>query len=503
MANLIRVLHLDDDLTILDRVAGFLQTTEIHQSKVELTAVSDIPEFRKALSKPKSRFEVILIDIHLGDPDITGVELAAEARQEHAHAAIVMMSSTRDAKTIGYCLKAGADDFVDKAVTREDLITRIEAALEGRTAARRIADLKTASPSKSHETACGQTMQAIVARVPAIIASAINCVYIEGESGTGKEVIADFFSNLLPSSVPFIRVNCGAIAPSLIASELFGHVKGAFTGALADKIGLIESANGGWIFLDELASLPSDAQVSLLRAIDNQVIRRVGGSNEKSVSFRIISATNEPLKSLVEKGLFRRDLWQRLRETEITLPPLRDRKREIPDLVSFFIRTMRGGPYKLAPTVLDTLMAYDWREGNVRELRNALRAMTEKAVVSVLTPKSIPERIWQAIGIDTKAENHPARETGSTSSLPYDSHRCVISWDADRPNLEQLERQLLLALIKIDFQEQGHLSFRTLSKTLGIAKSTVATRIRDLVSHGLIAQHDLNEMLKNGAGGAD
>jgi DNA-binding NtrC family response regulator len=481
----LEVLHLDDDITVLERFAKVL-TNQLKSSHVHcaVTSCDDIAAFKKSLQKS---FDVVLIDVHLEDQEETGVDLARLTREFMPNAVVMMVSSTRDSKIIRDCLRAGADDFVSKDAEAAEVITRIESSLEGRL----ISETSDIDSGRSL-TVAGATLAAIKARVPAILNSAINCVYVEGESGAGKEVVANLFAAQLPVNVPFIRVNCGAITPTLLMSELFGHVRGSFTGANTDKSGLLESANGGWIFLDEVATLPVDAQISLLRAIDNQAIRRVGANQEKPMSFRVISATNEPLEEMVKAGKFRKDLWQRLRETHISIPPLRERKQEIPDLIKLFLSSMRGGPYQLAPTVADTLMAYDWAEGNVRELRNVLRAMTEKSVGGLLTPKSIPERIWE--GLDKKPLKDRRAADRTDYVMPFEVR---LRWNGAQPEFERLTHMLFLELLKREFVKSGPMSLRSLGAALGVAKSSVSTKLRALVDENLVTQSELNAMLKS------
>jgi len=300
----------------------------------------------------------------------------------------------------------------------------------------------------------------------------------------------------MPSNTPFVRVNCGAIAPSLVVSEMFGHVKGAFTGAICEKKGLIEAANNGWIFLDEIATLPSDAQAALLRAIDNQKIRRIGATRDFTVNFRVLSATNEPLEDLVAAGRFRKDLWQRLRETEIVLPPLRERKSEISEFINYFCQTMRGGPYALAPTVMDILNNYDWREGNIRELRNCLRSMTEKAVHQILTPNCIPDRVWcSALG--TSVSHMLTNSINGPSTIP----KIELTWqETSRPDFEKLSAILFMELIRAEHAIHGKVSMRSLARALGIPKSTLPSKIQSIVDYGLAKKHELHDLISSRPG---
>jgi DNA-binding NtrC family response regulator len=485
---MLRVFHLDDDLVILDRFKYlFKKFSHICNQKFELTSLSEEAAYLKEIQS--KRPDIVLIDVHLEGNTPSGVDLAQKTRAALPESTILMVSGSKDFKIIRSCLQSGADDFISKDVEAEELLTRIEATVEQHLRLRNVASKIASDDSSPKQEPCiGATMANIKNRTASLVSSAVNCIYIEGESGTGKEVVASLIAEALPKNVPFVRLNCGSISPNLIASELFGHTKGSFTGATSDKQGLIESANGGWIFLDEVATLPSDAQVALLRAIDNQSIRRIGSTTERPLQFRVISATNEPLEQLVDKGTFRRDLWQRLRETQINLPPLRARKSEIGPLIDYFLKTMRGGPYRLAPTVRETLATYDWVEGNVRELRNALRAMTENAVSGLLTPKSIPERIWAAI------ESGPARPNKKNETTH--SNQLTISWQGQRPDFDHLALILFAEILRFEHASQGHLTIRSLAKALGMAKSTVATRIGQLQDSGIMSETEMNVMIK-------
>lgn len=481
-----RIIHLDDDEVILERFSLILNKGILGRS-VALESVNNVETFTASL-KGKQAPDAVLIDVFLEGESKTGLELAEMVRAKLPRTVILMVSSAKDIKTIRGSLKAGADDFVSKDVKPHELVARLEAGLDAKAELKDSPESIDGSPPSL--AAAGSTIASIKLRVPALLQSAVNCIYVEGESGTGKEVVANLFAAKLPKGVPFVRLNCGSIAPTLLASELFGHVKGAFTGAAGDKPGLIEAADGGWIFLDEVATLPIDAQIALLRAIDNQAIRRIGSNHERPIQFRVISATNEPLQELVAGGKFRRDLWQRLRETYIKLPPLRSRKHEIPELIDFFIGSMRGGPYQLAPAVEEALTMYDWNEGNIRELRNCLRAMTEKSVNGILTPKSIPEHIWEAI---------EASDTGKPKSatVPINDrlNEIRISWTGARPAFELLSDQLLLEILRDEHLLQGTLSLRLAGKALGIPKSTIGSRLRRLVENNLISEDELQQMM--------
>lgn len=492
----IRVLHLDDDFLVLDRFRYAL-ASECAGFSFELESFPNIIAFQDRLRKQPSA-EVAVLDINLNDVP-QGREMIRKVRTLMPECAVIMCSSFADYRTIADCLKQGADDFIAKDSDDGELSFRIINAFQ---LAQRKRGIERSDDNGLTQKVLvhGSSMRAVAQRVPLIINSAVTAVHVFGESGTGKEVVADLFEKSLPKSTPFVRVNCGSISPTLLESELFGHVKGAFTGAQADKKGLIESADGGWIFLDEIATLNPSAQIALLRVLENHAVRRVGANEEKAIKVRVISATNENLQKLSQEGKFRTDLWQRLCETGIELLPLRQRADEIPELVNHFCKTMQGGPYRIAPAALDVLIAYSWRFGNIRELRNCLRAMTEFAVDKLLTPLSIPQRVWAELGSDSKetpeSESDTSVATEMTPAQTQGAHEVTLRWSADAPvEFQKLTELLMVELIKMGFAEEGKMSLRSLGRRIGIPKSTLSTRLKDLVYKGYLTKEQLVAMV--------
>ena len=381
----ISVYHLDDDPFYGEQ---FKETLLAHtQEDLNIQTFLESSDLLKAIEK-ESDSCVVVLDIHMGEGAQQGDELVKAIRQNNPRAIIIMCSELNDPETVRHCLSIGADDFLFKGLDEHGLANRIVTAFKF---------FKNTRSDDSQLNFPSTTLSNIEKRIPNIINSAISSVHIYGESGSGKELVSELFEKSLDDNIPFNRIHCGAIAPTLLESELFGHTKGAFTGANTSKVGLIEQANGGWIFLDEVATLSPSAQIALLRVLDNQTIRPVGASKEKEVEIRVLSATNESLPYLVEQGKFRLDLWQRLCEATIELPPLRERMDEFEQLVDYFCKSMAMGPFEVAPSALDILKRYDWKNGNIRELRNCLRAMTEGAINKLLTPASIPSHIWKTI----------------------------------------------------------------------------------------------------------
>lgn len=475
------LIHLDDEIQILDLyAAAFTQSSEA--SDFHIKSFDSVNVFQKQLTALKS-VDIFIIDLHLGSRPDDGLSIVSRCRMLFPGSLIFVSSNARDHNLIHSSLQLGADDFLPKNLDTNDMVRLVENKFKIHSLRRGI--------ENSQRPIAGAFMNNTSKRIPHIIDSAINCVHLFGETGTGKEIIADTFESNLPPNTPFVRINCGAISTSLVVSEMFGHAKGAFTGAICDKKGLIEAANNGWIFLDEIATLPSDAQSALLRAIDNQKIRRIGSTKDFTVNFRVLSATNESLEDLVAAGKFRKDLWQRLREAEIVLPPLRDRKKEVPELIRHFCNNMRGGPYTLAPTVLEILNNYDWREGNIRELRNCLRSMTEKAANKLLTPTCIPERIWHS-AIEKSTNQALLDQTKNNDPMS----RLELTWqDSSRPKFDKLCSILLIELIRSQYASQGKVSMRSLARTLGIPKSSLPLKIKTMLDFGLAKKSEIHDLI--------
>lgn len=332
----------------------------------------------------------------------------------------------------------------------------------------------------------GGTIEVIKRSVPRIISSAISTIYINGDTGTGKEVVAELFRLMLGTDVPFIKVNCGAITPSLMESEFFGYAKGAFTGANNAKIGLVEHANGGWLFLDEVANLTKEAQAALLRVIENQVVIPVGETVPRPIQVRFLSATNENIEELVDRGLFRMDLWQRLSEKVVYLPPLAQRRDEIPYLVDSIAKNMLGGPYQVSPAAMHILCEASWSEGNIRQLRNCLRAMTEFSVNRFLTPQCIPREVLTSM---------VAGATSSAVIPEVASNMVTIEWQEGQPSFDDLADQLLIKLIRQRSEDHDKLSLRKLASSMGMVRNTLSNRMKVLARKKLLLEPDILELI--------
>jgi len=491
--NKINLLHCDDNPFEQERFAKALKESTLGVAYHYQSASSPAGLIEAFKKNPQT--QMVVLDIDLNCENTSGIDLIAACKLHLPSAIIVMQSNLDDVETMVRCLSAGADDFLAKNYNSEELPARILAAFRMGCIKRGLyQDTSGGGPGKKNATPayCGASMKIIAARVPQVIKSAVTSVHILGESGTGKEVVANIFADSIPSGTPFIRINCAAIAPTLLYGELFGHMRGAYTGANHDKAGILESADRGWVFLDEISNLSLDAQGALLRVLENKEIRRLGANTTKKIDVRVISACNENLATMVEEGRFRKDLWQRLCEAEFHLAPLRERPGEINDLVLHFCKTMQGGPYRIAKPALDILCQGSWEDGNIRELRNCLRAMTEFHVDGLLTPLGIPQRIWQQLG-----ENKGDELDDRTPKKNGKENPAVVQIDLDESGLdfELLTSRLLLEVTKSEFLRRGKMTLRGLSKDINVSRSTLSTRLRSLVEKELISFDDLARMV--------
>lgn len=386
------VLIVDDD-----PVFRLMLETFLKQRQFRTVSAGTALETLKVLKK--ETFDLILVDLRLPDKD--GIELLQDIKKEHPQVPLILMTSFADIRTAVKAIKSGAFEYITKPVNTDELTLAIDNALRNSSAA----------SSTSGTTGSFQYLRGSGARSGEIfknvslVAPTNLSVLITGESGTGKEYVARMIhSESKRSAAPFVAIDCGVLSSELAASELFGHVKGAFTGALQDKAGHFETANGGTIFLDELGNLSPDIQMMLLRAIQEKQVRRVGSGKTIGLDVRIIAATNEDLKSAISKGLFREDLYHRLNEFAIEVPPLRERKEDIPEFALLFLgqanaeleKSVKGIDRKAE----EILTSYMW-PGNLRELKNIIKRSVlltpdGKLISDAVLPEELSERSMEA-----------------------------------------------------------------------------------------------------------
>jgi two-component system response regulator PilR (NtrC family) len=399
-------------------------------------AVGSIAEAKERLKS--ERYDLCLTDMRLGDGE--GLELVRHITTLAADLPVAVITAHGSADNAVAALKAGAFDYVSKPVGLEQLRALVKSALS------------LPEPAEGAEDTGGRQLlgaSAPLAQVRELIGKLARTqapVHISGESGSGKELAARLIhENGARRDKPFVPVNCGAIPDTLVESELFGYRKGAFTGANEDRDGFFQAAHGGTLFLDEIAELPLHTQVLLLRAIQERRVRKVGATQEEPVDVRIICATNQSLAGMVEAGRFRRDLYYRLNVVDLTMPPLRECREDIPVIAAHILQRLSAqsgvAPPRLSAPALEELMAYDF-PGNVRELENileralALSPAAELGPVDLALHRIAPEDEAADAADAAAAEAQPARP--ADSPLPA--------------YLDQLEREAILqALGKTGF----------------------------------------------------
>jgi two-component system response regulator PilR (NtrC family) len=368
------VLVVDDERDIRE-----LLSITLGRMDLDVDAAANVTDAKKMLSEV--RYDLCFTDMRL--PDGTGQELIELIAREHPDTPVAMITAYGNVEAAVDALKAGAFDFVSKPVDIHMLRRLVQTAL-------RVGQAPEASDEEPPETRLvgeSQALKEVRSRI-AKVARSQAPIYISGESGVGKELVARSIHELGPRSAgPFVPVNCGAIPSELMESEFFGHQKGSFTGAHADKEGLFQTASGGTLFLDEVAELPLHMQVKLLRVIQEKAVRPIGGRGEIPVDVRILSATHKDLARLTQTGQFRQDLYYRINVIELRVPPLRERAGDIPVLATHILKKLAeqaGVPVPaVRPAALTALQDYDF-PGNVRELENVLEraiALCENGVI--------------------------------------------------------------------------------------------------------------------------
>jgi DNA-binding NtrC family response regulator len=319
--------------------------------------------------------DILLINLPPGSS--YGLELVSEVKSLHAQTSIIAMTSSSSVNTAVEAMRCGASDYLTKPFSVDELSTVLDRAAASHmtdTKTRQLRELMRLSQGLGDLIGRSGEMEKLY-RILSKVAQSTHPVLVLGESGTGKELVAQTIHAYGPNAQkPFLPVDCGSLVPSLFESELFGYVKGAFTGANKSKDGLLVSAEGGTVFLDEIGELSLELQAKLLRALQEKEVRPVGATHRVPIKARIVAATNRDLAVMVEKGTFRKDLFYRLNVVNLRLPPLRDRREDIPMLAAHFLNQKghsHGEKFTLSDEVLRTMMRHDW-PGNVRELQHAV-----------------------------------------------------------------------------------------------------------------------------------
>jgi DNA-binding NtrC family response regulator len=412
------ILVVDDNPAMVEQYAYDLQRLAGYQV---LTA----PDGKQAMDQlDRAPFDCVILDLEM--PGMDGFAVLEALERQGSEVPVIVYTGTGDYQRCARAVRLGAYSFVDKAEPMERVVQEIESVLERKRLRTEVANLRHqlgaetslvgSSPAMAH-------LREAIARV-AVIPSP---VLILGESGSGKELVARDLHRLGSNPPgPFIPINCAALPEHLVESELFGHERGAFTGAVGTRKGAFEAAERGTLFLDEIGELPLAAQAKLLRVLEERLVTRLGSTRAIPVTSRVIAATNRDPESEVKAGRFRQDLYYRLNVHVLRVPPLRDRRSDIPELADALSRSIseRFGvrPKKVSADALTLLMSYDWSQNNVRELRNVIERMIIAADGEVLRPEHVPFEIQE----QSDARPTPPPDGQSFQQLRVEAERQIV-----------------------------------------------------------------------------
>ena len=428
-----------------DEVSGQLFAETLEGQGYDVQKVTSGDQALACLAR--GLYDLLIVDVRM--PGTSGLEVTRIVHEKYPGLPVIVMTAFGSIETAVEAIHEGAFDFISKPMNLAELQRTVERALTSRSVQRPGDD----QPLDSDEgMSSRQQASRIIGKTPAMlevyktvarVAPAKSTVLILGESGTGKEMIARAIHEHSPRAHrPFVAVDCGALTESILESELFGHVRGAFTGAIADKKGVFEEAQGGTCFLDEIGGISPNLQARLLRVLQEHEVRRVGGKDWTSVDARVVAATNFNLAEAVRLGEFRQDLFYRLNVVAIHLPPLRDRRDDIPLLAQHFLKQYSEENNKPVPMISDDAMAllcsYAW-PGNIRELENAIEQAVALAYHSVLTPEDLPQDVR-------------APKNSQLSNAVPEPGQFLFS---DTPSLEDVKRRYVLHVLR---QTHGNVS---------------------------------------------
>ncbi|SEA81380.1 two component, sigma54 specific, transcriptional regulator, Fis family [Desulfuromusa kysingii] len=423
--NKYNILVVDDENSLREMLSILLQRQgyQIDQAADGSTALSMAQE---------NGYDLIISDIQM--PKMTGIELLRQLRSQDNHVTMIMMTAFSSTEEAVEAMKLGAYDYITKPFKNDEIRLVIKNALEREQLQQENRQLKQQLGQRfSFQSLIGHSpaMLKLISLLERIAPSQVN-VLITGESGTGKELVAKALHlNSGRKGHAFVPINCGAIPENLLESELFGHEKGAFTGADKRKEGLFESADHGTLFLDEIGELPMGMQVKLLRVLQEREFRRVGGTQNIPLNIRLVAATNQDLSAMIKDGEFREDLYYRLNVVSIELPPLRTRSDDIPLLIqSFYARLTGKDGYPIEKRALEYLLNYDW-PGNVRELENLVERCVVLGEADKLTIDCLPDQI-------KNKRHHICEPLGDLPEEGFDLEK----W------LENMERAILLQALE-------------------------------------------------------
>ncbi|MCD4782432.1 MAG: sigma-54 dependent transcriptional regulator [Candidatus Eremiobacteraeota bacterium] len=456
-----KVLIIDDEQAVLN----FLYVLLVQSGKFESETLRDSTLAYEKLKN--NNYDLILLDMDM--PDVTGLDILNYIQKNDIDVETIVLTGVEDVELAVSAMKAGAYDYLKKPVDNELMLLTMERALERKSMRQEIEVLKTAGSWKSLKNK--EAFEGIMTQNPRMIqifkfvekiAPTNTSVLIMGESGTGKELVARAIHKAgARKDKKFIAVNAGAFAKELFASEFFGHIKGAFSGAHTNKKGFLNEADNGTLFLDEIGELPLEQQVKLLRVLQNGEFFPVGSTRPMRTDIRLLAATNKNLWEEMERGSFRKDLFYRLNMNTVSLPPLREREGDIPLLTGYFLQTacrQHGKNIKKVSSEVLTLLESHSFPGNVRELANIINSAVVMEQEQTLTKKSLPVEF---LNIVEKLENKPTKE-----NKPDNNNSTLLS-------LEDMEKRHIEKVLE---STDGNRTYA--SKTLGISRATLISKIK-------------------------
>ena len=453
-----RILIVEDDQSL-----RLVTKAQLERSGYETSVAVDVSQALDMLrSEPH---DLVLSDLHL--PDLSGMDLLKTVRAEYPETPVVIMTAYGTVQTAVEAIKSGAYDYITKPVHPDELRALVHRAVERRRLVEEVQMLRSAISRKyGFENIIGNSNSLIqVLDAAATVANSDATVLICGETGTGKELLAKAIHfNSSRRNQPFVIISCGSIPRELLESELFGHIKGAFTGALSHKKGKVEIADGGTVFLDEIGEMPLELQVRVLRLVQEHEIEKIGATSTQRVNVRIIAATHRNLEERVAEGSFREDLYYRLSVVPLLLPPLRDRKDDISDLVAEFFEQSKAkhgkaGMY-LPPALMPHFLNYHW-PGNIRELRNVIERIVLLSRSDGVTVGDLPEYLRQGRPV---AELHKVPAAAGELGLEAVEREMIVQallkfdWNQTQAarHLKISRKTLIYRIAKYGIEKEGH-----------------------------------------------
>ncbi len=468
----LNVLIVDDEIELRKSVASTLTATmmdvqfHIEEASNGLEAINKIKQ---------NEFDLVLMDVKM--PEMNGLEALQEIKAHDPRTFVVIMTAHSNFEDAKIAIREGAYDYIEKPVKAENLTSIVQKSIEARSL---VAGLAFSNPIFDNDVDSefvGQNAKMReVFNLIYKLCKVDTTVMIRGENGTGKELVARaIHMNSSKKNGTFVAINCGAIPENLIESELFGHEKGAFTGAIDRKIGKFQLANNGTLFLDEIAELKPEMQVKLLRVLQEKIFTPVGSSREMKTSARIIAATNRNLERMISDGQFRQDLFYRLEVMPVFLPPLRERTDDIPELVQHFIKKIAKQHHRdiqsIEPEALSILKSHNW-PGNIRELENAIERCFIMESSNIITVNSLPEHILSAQ--KQRSAEAATQSANTTQSTQSSTSAGVLNYDLFK---EEMEKEFIMSALKAN---KGKIN-----QTVALANIPKNTLLRKIKKYGI------------------